>query len=235
MTRVIAHRAGAYPDLPGEQTLAHVERALSLGASMIEVDLRQTRDGHVVCVHDPEIAGVEIAAASLETVRARCRDAGIPAPPLLVDLLQTCAGRCALDLELKVAGIERQVIELVHVHFSLDQAIFKCFDDRVVRALKDAEPRCTAGLLLGVERAPYLGLGRLGELFPLVRLLRCRADFVSPNHQLVRLRFVRRMHLVGYPVYVWTVNDERIARRLIRRGADAVITDEVARALHWTR
>ncbi|EOM78311.1 glycerophosphodiester phosphodiesterase [Rhodococcus rhodnii] len=53
MTRdplVVAHR-GASGTLP-EHTLAAYERALTEGADGLECDVRLTRDGHLVCVHD---------------------------------------------------------------------------------------------------------------------------------------------------------------------------------------
>ena len=50
---VVAHR-GASADLP-EHTLAAFELALAQGADAIECDVRLTRDGHLVCMHDRRI------------------------------------------------------------------------------------------------------------------------------------------------------------------------------------
>ncbi|GAB3950159.1 hypothetical protein GCM10027614_50160 [Micromonospora vulcania] len=47
---VFAHRGASY-DLP-EHTLAAYLRALDEGADGLECDVRLTRDGHLVCVHD---------------------------------------------------------------------------------------------------------------------------------------------------------------------------------------
>ena len=47
---VFAHRGSSY-DLP-EHTLAAYLRALEEGADGLECDVRLTRDGHLVCVHD---------------------------------------------------------------------------------------------------------------------------------------------------------------------------------------
>ena len=47
---VVAHR-GASADRP-EHTRAAYERALAEGADGVECDVRLTRDGHLVCVHD---------------------------------------------------------------------------------------------------------------------------------------------------------------------------------------
>jgi glycerophosphoryl diester phosphodiesterase len=50
---VVAHR-GASADRP-EHTLAAYELALAQGADAIECDVRLTRDGHLVCMHDSRV------------------------------------------------------------------------------------------------------------------------------------------------------------------------------------
>ena len=53
---VIAHR-GASGTRP-ENTFSAYERALALGADMIEIDLHLTRDGAIVITHDENLAGL---------------------------------------------------------------------------------------------------------------------------------------------------------------------------------
>ena len=48
--KIIAHRSG--PDIYPEQTVASARRALSLGADMIEIDIRFDADGDMVICHD---------------------------------------------------------------------------------------------------------------------------------------------------------------------------------------
>ena len=50
---VVAHR-GASGDRP-EHTLAAYDIALQQGAEGVECDVRLTRDGHLVCVHDRRV------------------------------------------------------------------------------------------------------------------------------------------------------------------------------------
>ena len=66
---------------------------------------------------------------------------------------------------------------------------------------------------------------RFNEYFPVRRLKRCKADFVSPHYLLCTGEFVRRMKREGYPVFVWTVNDEKIMDRMIALHADGIISD----------
>jgi len=50
---VVAHRGSSH-DVP-EHTLAAYQRALAEGVDALECDVRLTRDGHLVCVHDRRV------------------------------------------------------------------------------------------------------------------------------------------------------------------------------------
>jgi glycerophosphoryl diester phosphodiesterase len=68
---------------------------------------------------------------------------------------------------------------------------------------------------------------------PAFRLL--GAAGVHPHHSLVSAERVVRWHKLGAFVNVWTVNDEALANRCARAGADALITDAPARILNAIR
>lgn len=228
MTRplIIAHRCGAWPGVEGEQTLAHLEQAIAAGVDCVEVDLRQTADRQIVCVHDPDHAGMAVATTTLTDLQAACARAGVPAPPTLAALLEACVGRVKVDLELKVPGIEAEAVAAART-FGIGDVLLKSFQDPIVRELKRLAPEATVGLLLGVRRPKRGALTRASEVLPEVRLARCRADFVAPHHRLLRLGFLRRMRRIGCPVYVWTVNEPALMARLLPVVA-GIITDRPA-------
>jgi glycerophosphoryl diester phosphodiesterase len=51
--RIIAHRCGTFPEVP-ENSVAAARRSLDAGADMVELDIRFSRDGVPVVVHDPD-------------------------------------------------------------------------------------------------------------------------------------------------------------------------------------
>ena len=51
----IAHRGASGQGLAPENTLAACEKAIQLGVDAIEIDVRATRDGQIVVLHDPSI------------------------------------------------------------------------------------------------------------------------------------------------------------------------------------
>src|ERR1700733_11373127 len=70
MTLVIAHRGAwgpAAPDAPAENTLEAFEAAIALGADMIELDVRQTLDGHLIVYHDARVKAVPTSSLPYES------------------------------------------------------------------------------------------------------------------------------------------------------------------------
>ncbi|QGU03150.1 putative glycerophosphoryl diester phosphodiesterase 1 [Corynebacterium kalinowskii] len=89
--QIIAHRgdSGAHPEL----TQIAFESALALGAPAVECDVRLTRDGQLVCVHDSNIERVSNGTGRVENMHyAQLREfnfgtAESPQEPLLLDSL----------------------------------------------------------------------------------------------------------------------------------------------------
>jgi len=117
---VVAHR-GAHTGVP-ENTLAAYEAAIEMGVDFVEVDLRTTRDGHIVSVHnkeiDPYTTGGEKGLVSEMTLEQLKRlDIGSRIGPQWSDeriptfeeILKLCKGRAGIYLDLKDASVEKLV------------------------------------------------------------------------------------------------------------------------------
>ena len=52
------------------------------------------------------------------------------------------------------------------------------------------------------------------------------ASAATLHHSVASAAAIRRAHEAGAAVYVWTVDDVRLARRLIDAGADGIITND---------
>ena len=112
---------------------------------------------------------------------------------------------------------------MVKQRFGYGEFSIKSFKDRVSYNVKAIDPRIRTGLLLGRENA---GLGvRLNEYFPGRRMKKCGADFISPHYLLCTREYIRRMQKKNIPLYVWTVNDRKVMKKLIRQGVTAIISD----------
>jgi glycerophosphoryl diester phosphodiesterase len=223
---IAAHRgvaAGA-----AENTIAAFTNAIDVGADMIEFDVRRTRDGELIAFHDPAVGGVPVGALTRAEIEAA---AGV-SPPLLTEVLRTCAGRIRLDVELKEDGYVANVMAVLRAGFDPAAMVVTSFLPAVVAQAKDAFPEVKTGLLIG-DHGPLVNLpARLRELFPVDLARRVRADYLAPHYRLAGLGVVRRAAAAGLPCLLWTVNSPALIRRYAADPRVAVIiTDVTAQAV----
>ncbi|MBD5096622.1 MAG: glycerophosphodiester phosphodiesterase [Lachnospiraceae bacterium] len=220
-TAVIAHR-GASGLVGHENTLEAFEAAIRLGADYVEFDVRKTADGWLVVFHDSKIEDVSIAEITYSGFCEMTARHGYTVP-LLKDVLKLCQGKIKLDIELKEAGYERNVIDMVKSRFGYGDFVMKSFSDAAITHIKKYDKNIKTGLLVGRKHVPVKTF--ISDIFPMKRLKLCHADFVSPHHALCSKAYVDYMHKNGLKVFVWTVNSPKAIKRCLWLNADAVITD----------
>ena len=134
--------------------------------------------------------------------------------PSLDDALR--AG-CPLQLDLKQDGSEEELIQHVLRHAATMAIAVTTGADDSVKAVKEAFPQVRCGLTLAEEP---------GESTR-TRIERCHADFVAVDH-----RYARGWARSDLPVWLWTVDDERLLKRYIREAwPEAIITNRPVLAL----
>ncbi len=222
-TKIIAHR-GASGLVEFDNSIESFKKAIEIGSDMVEFDVRKTRDDILIAFHDLDLKGQKIAELEYEEILEITEDAGYKVPTV-EDVVVLCKGKIGLDVELKESGYEKELVDLLTDHLDREKFIMKSFSDKTVRSIKEYDDNIKTGLLLGVENPKRKLKTRLSELFPKKRVRDCKADFVSPNHQLLRLFFLRRMRFSGKDVYVWTVNDPVKMIHLFGKKVRAIITD----------
>jgi glycerophosphoryl diester phosphodiesterase len=117
---IVAHR-GSSADRP-ENTMAAYRRAIEAGAGAIEVDLRQTKDGHLVSLHDARLDRTTNGSGPLASValaEVLQLDAGSgERVPTFPQILELAKGRVDVLLDLKGQGnayLERIIEEVRQV------------------------------------------------------------------------------------------------------------------------
>ncbi len=219
----IAHR-GASASYP-ENTLRAFVAAVEAGADMCEFDVRMTRDGEVVVIHDATVKRTTggrgtVAAMGLAALRrldagarfgARFRGERIPT---LDEVAATLGGRCGMDIELKAVGLERSVCEIVRGHGVLDGTVVSSFDWDQLKVVGEAEPRMRLALLASVAPAALLDAAAA-----------MRAYAIAPRFDLVRSELCAEAHRRGLKVLTWTVDRRPAMRLLISAGVDGIMTN----------
>jgi glycerophosphoryl diester phosphodiesterase len=223
---VAAHRGVAAGG--AENTIAAFTNAIEVGADMIEFDVRRTRDGELIAFHDALAGGAPVSGLTRDEIEGA---AGVR-PPLLAEVLRTCAGRIRLDVELKEDGYVADVMAALRAGFDPAQLVVTSFLPAVVARAKEAFPEVRTGLLVGGDRSLLDLPGRLRELYPVGLARRVRADYLAPHYQLAALGVLGRAAAAGLPCLLWTVNSPALIRRYATDPrVAAIITDVAAQAV----
>jgi len=149
-TYVIAHR-GVHIGIP-ENSLAAYEKAIDLGCDFIEIDVRATKDGELVSVHNPRIDAYvsgttgKVSDFTLEELKALDIGERIGPEwkgtriPTFEEILLLCRGKIGIYLDLK----EPLVPELVQLikEYGMERAIVWYIPAYKTAALKDLKRLC---------------------------------------------------------------------------------------------
>lgn len=218
------HR-GYWKDGAQENTLASFQAAQKRGLTMIELDVRLSREGVPIVFHDDDLMRLGnsdkrvldlssdemqtlVQAPNLETV---LRDSSLP--PLL-------------NIELKTGAIfdgalEKAVTDVVKRTRSEERVLFSSFNPISIWRLSRLLPRVPRALLASKELAE-------GNRYYLRHLW--LAPYVNANALHLDHRYVTEKDLQvwkrrGVPVALWTVNDEALAESYLKAGALSIISD----------
>lgn len=110
---VIAHR-GDCEHVP-ENTLAAYKQAIKCGADYVEIDLRTTKDGHLVIMHDATVnrmtrgkgAVNNLTYDEVKKMKIEGKDRKTYSVPDFGSVLKTCKGHINIYLDFKEANVQR--------------------------------------------------------------------------------------------------------------------------------
>lgn len=150
MIHNIAHRgASAYEP---ENTLRAFEKAIEMGATMIELDIHLSSDGCPMVVHDANLARTT-NGAGLVTQHTRAEiqrlDAGQGEKiPTLAEAIDLVRGRAGLYIEMKGQHTPGPMIKVLRATDFLDQAIAGSFYPWLPQKAKFLEPKIRTSILI---------------------------------------------------------------------------------------
>ncbi|MEV8041617.1 glycerophosphodiester phosphodiesterase [Arthrobacter sp. NPDC080082] len=230
----IAHRG--FSPKGAENSMAAFRAAVGLGYRYLETDVHTTADGVLLLFHDQTLDRVtdgagRVSELSAETV-ARARIAGTEPIPELAELV-TEFPDARLNLDVKDWNSVETLAAAIERHGLHDRVLVASFSDRRRRAVLRRLSRPAASSAGMASNALFV---LLGPLLPAPVLRRVTAWALRGVHALqvpvrfgavpvVTAGFVRRAHLHGLHVHVWTINEEAEMHRLLDLGVDGIVTD----------
>jgi glycerophosphoryl diester phosphodiesterase len=201
---LLGHRgARAVRSMP-ENTIESFDRALEDGCDGFEFDVRVTADHVAVVCHDPRFHKVEIATANATQVSQL---------PCLEDVLSRYQERAFLDIELKVAGMEKITLELLRWYPPKRGFVVSSFLPEVLVALRESDEQVPLGVICETREE-------------LRRWKQLPVEYVIPHHKLATESLIPALKEEGKKILVWTVNRRVQMERFRNLGVDGIISDD---------
>lgn len=212
----VAHRGDPYRFR--ENTIASLRSALRCGADAVETDVRLTRDGVPVLLHDETLKRLwqqdrPLRALSAQEVHGLTEGR---VPTLAEALAATDGSRLMLDLpggpgERAV----RRIVDVVRECGAADR-VYYCAGPVAMLAVRAADPAAEIALTWTTAAPPRPAL-----------LAAVRPRWLNYRFGLVDRALAERVHRDGHLLSVWTPDTRRSMRRLIALGVDSITTNRI--------
>ena len=258
---IFAHRGGA-GEAP-ESTLGAMQAALAANPGVaIELDVHQSRDGHIVVIHDDTVdrttngtgAVAQLTLAELQALdagfcatpgerrgtaaRGACREGTGKFPfrgkgyriPTLQEVLAQLPRETLIGMEVKAPGFEPKLAEVLRASGRLRRLIVGAARDDIAVRLRQLLPQVPhyfprwAGMRFATSIK--LSNGRLSS--PDYQVF--ATPQAASGMRLDTAGLIQAARRLGVLVAYWTINDPEHIDRLLRLGADAIMTDYPDRA-----
>ena len=209
---IIGHRGTAA--LEPENTLLSVSRALEIGVDAVEIDVRMTRDNHLVVIHDDTVDRTtdgtgRVKALDLGQIQRLNAGKGTKIPTL-DEVFGFVGNRITVFVELKEAGTEDAVVELIRKHDVFDTTVVISFWHRLVVSAKQSDDRIKTGVLM------------VGCPVDTSVASAAQADVLMMKYTFVDKDFVDIAHRDGMKLFVWNVDQLGLAESYARMGVDGI-------------
>lgn len=212
----VAHRGDPYR--VRENTIASLRSALAAGADAVEIDVRLTRDGVPVLLHDETLKRLweqdrPLLALSLAEVEGLT---GGGVPTLTAALAATDGSRVMVDLPgTPDVAAARRVVDAVREAGAGDR-VYYCAGAPAMLAVRAADPAAEIALTWTSLAPPRPAL-----------LEAVRPRWLNYRFSLVDRALAERVHRGGHLLSVWTPDTRRAMRRLIGLGVDSITTNRI--------
>jgi glycerophosphoryl diester phosphodiesterase len=231
---IIGHRGASY-DAP-ENTVAAFKLSWAQKADASELDIFLSKDGKIVCIHDKDtkrVAGVDKKVADQTLAELRMLDAGKwqgarfagEKIPTLEEMLATTPEGKRVFVEVKTGPEILPELDRVlrASRLKAEQTPIISFNAKVIAEVKRVRPDLAAYWIVNMkpkDKEP-----------PTLDALIAKAKSINADGldlsvaPVLDKPFADKIRAAGLKLYVWTVNDVAVARRMVALGVDGITTD----------
>jgi glycerophosphoryl diester phosphodiesterase len=200
-----------------ENTLRSFKRALEVGVNAVEFDVRRTRDGEIVVIHDARVDRTtngegSVRELTLKEIKELVTEKGERIPSL-EEALDFLDEKVKILIELKETGFEEKLLKLVLSKRLEKNVILISFQEEALRKISELNNEIETGLLYVRHKNPVRAA------------LELRANYLLPLYRFTHTSNVQKAHEAGLKIIVWTINKEEEVSEFLKKGVDGIASD----------
>ena len=215
---IFGHR-GSPLEAP-ENTLLSVEKAMSAGVDAVEIDVRKTKMGHIVVIHDAKVDRTtngkgfveDFTLNELQNINIRGSSEKIP---LLQEIIDIAKKKIKLIIEIKDNDIEKHVIELIEKNKFVNNVYLMSFNQETIKNIKKINNKIKTGLIF--KRKPI-------NLYSLVKEI--KTNSISAYYKIINKNLVNKMHKENIKVFVWNIDSIKDLKHMLQLDVDGIGTNK---------
>jgi glycerophosphoryl diester phosphodiesterase len=243
---VIAHQGGNGL-WPGD-TMYAFEKAVEIGADVLEMDAHLTKDSHIVLMHDEEVDRTTNGTGIIENMTLSelkeldaayqwsndddktfpYRGQGIQVPTLKEVFEKFPQLRYVIEIKLTQNPMDKALCDLIRKYNMQNKVMVASFHDEAMRNFRGTCPEAaTSASRTEVRNSVLPGKAFLsGFIAPHYQSIQPPYDpKESMNIPIMTERFIREAHAKNIRVEPWTVDDPELMRQYIEWGVDGIMTE----------
>lgn len=243
---VIAHQGGD-GIWPGD-TMYAFEKAVEIGADVLEMDAHITKDNQIVLMHDEKVDRTtngeglieDLTVAELKQLDAAYqwsndgdktfpfRGQGIQVSTLEELFQKFPQMRYVIEIKLTENPIDKPLCDLIRKHNLQNKVVIASFHDEAMQNFRTTCPEVATSASRG-EVTKFVLLGKVflsGLVAPQYQSIQPPYDpSESMNIPIMTRRFILEAHAKNVAVEPWTVDDPALMKQYIEWGVDGIMTD----------
>lgn len=213
---IFGHR-GASSSYP-ENTMEAFKQAFIEGALGIEFDVRFSADNEIVIIHDELIDRTSNGTGkvnSLTLKELRNFDFGFGEKILtLKEILLEFGNKYWLNIEIKEAGLEEQLVQLIYKYKISEKVVVSSFYGEVLNKIKEIRSEIPTAFLYDFP------INDLDELTNEIRI-----DGIHPGKDQINQKLIDQAHERSLSVRSWTIDEIDLALNFASINIDGIITN----------
>lgn len=210
----VGHRGARAYEI--ENTLDSFQKAIELGVNAIEFDVRKTKDGKLIVIHDDNLKrvfgkGITANQATLKELKQITENK----IPTLAEALQFIDKKVEkILIELKEIGYKKNVLEVIKKEKLYNRVIIVSFHEDALSEVRRLHTKIETGLIYAKHKNP------------IASALKLNAQYLVPLYKLTHTKNIEDAHRNNLKVVVWTINTKQEAKAYRDKGVDGIASDK---------